>query len=294
MIDVRLKTFMTVAELKNFTRASEALNITQPAVSQHIRFLEEEYDVKLFTRDGKEVRLTEEGEILYKHSKEIQLHYKALEVELKNKNAINRTYNIGASMTIGGYILPAILGKYKKVHTNTKLFLQVSNTNNILERLYKGDIDLAIVEGDFDRNKFIHKKLKDDELVLAVSIEHQFAKRKEVDIKEVLEGELILREKGSGTRNIFEKRLIELNIINSELSGYMEIGSISAIKSLINANLGYSVISKETILNEIKSGDIKVVPIKGFKIYREFNFVYIKDHLEDFIEEFFGFYKSVK
>ncbi|GKU25537.1 LysR family transcriptional regulator [Clostridium folliculivorans] len=294
MIDIRLKTFMTVAELKNFTRASEKLNITQPAVSQHIRFLEEEYDVKLFTRQGKEAKLTGEGEILYRHSKEIHLHYKALEVELKNKNAINKTYKIGASMTIGGYILPAILGKYKRVHKNTKLFLQVSNTKNIIEKLSNGDIDLAIVEGDFDRNKFIHKKLKDDELVLAVSKEHQFAKRAEVDLKEVLKGELILREKGSGTRNIFEKRLIELKIINSELSGYMEIGSISAIKSLINANLGYSIISKETILNEIKSGDIKVVPIKGFKIYREFNFVYIKDHLQDFFEEFFGFYKSVK
>jgi DNA-binding transcriptional LysR family regulator len=264
MIDVRLKTFMTVAKFKNFTRASEVLNITQPAVSQHIRFLEEEYEVKLFNREGKEVKLTEEGEILYKHSKEIQLHYKALEVELKNKNAINRTYKIGASMTIGGYILPAILGKYKRVHSNTKLFLQVSNTSNILDKLSNGDIDLAIVEGDFDRNKFLHKKLKDDELALEVSKEHQFAKRTEVDLKEVLKGELILRGKGSGTRNILEKKLMELNIINNELTGYMEIGSISAIKSLINANLGYSIISKETIFNEIKSGDIKVVPIKDF------------------------------
>jgi LysR family transcriptional regulator, transcriptional activator of the cysJI operon len=287
LLDVRLATFITLAKTKSFTKSAEVLNITQPAVSQHIKFLEEKYEVKLIAKQGKGFGLTEEGLILFKYAEEIDVLYRALEMNIKNKAAIARTYNVGASMTIGGYVLPYLLGKHKKLYENIDILLQVNNTEEILKKIVNGRLDFAMVEGLFDKNKFKFKKFKDDELILAVSKEHDFAKAKEVNIEDVISGNLILREKGSGTRDIFENKLIELGYDLNELKGYMEIGSISAIKSLVELNLGYAIISRETIRKELKIGTIKEVAIKGLCISREFNFVYIYE--EEFILEFMEF-----
>ncbi len=287
MQDIRLATFITVAKTKSYTKAAEILNITQPAVSQHIKFLEEEYNVSLIKKYGKSFDLTDEGSLLLKYAEKIETLYRTVEMKLKNKSSIVKTYNLGASMTIGGYVLPYILAKYKKIHENINILLQVNNTEEILEKLVSGKLDFALIEGPFEKSKFKFKEFKKDELVLAVSKDHKFAKEKEAAIDDILNGNLILRENGSGTRKIFENKLEELGYNIDNLNGYMEIGSISAIKSLIESNLGYSIISKQTIKKELKQGTIKEVPIKNMHIFREFNFVYL--HEEEFIEDFIKF-----
>jgi len=205
-MDIRLETFITVAKIKSFTKASEILNITQPAVSQHIKFLEEYYGVTFIRKSGKTIKLTEEGKILYGHAVELERIYRNIETEFRNKDNINKTFYVGASMTIGGYILPYILAEYKSFYKNIDILLQVNNTEEIIEKLLNRKIDLALIEGNFDKGKFKYKKYKDDELVLAVSHLHVFAKYKSITIDEVLKGNLILREKGSGTREIFENK----------------------------------------------------------------------------------------
>lgn len=287
MIDLRLLTFITVAKTKSYTKAAEILNITQPAVSQHIKFLEDEYEVHLIKKYGKGFDLTEEGLILFKYAEEIEVLYKALEMKLKNRSGIIKTYSIGASMTIGGYILPYILGKYRRINQNINILLQVNNTKEILEKLIAGNINLAFIEGIFDKSKFKFKKYKEDELVLAVSPQHKFANKEQVTVQEILEDNLILREKGSGTREVIENQFFELGFDINNSKKYMEIGDISAIKSLIELNLGYSIISRETIKKEILQGTIKEVPIRNVRIFREFNFVYFHD--EEFIDEFIKF-----
>lgn len=289
MIDIKLNTFITLAKIKNYTRAAEILNLTQPAVSQHIRFLEEYYDVQLFKKQGRGIELTDEGKILLKYAEEIEMLYRAAESEIRNNSGIVKKYNIGASMTIGGYVLPGILAKHKKIYKNITILLQVYNTEEIIEKLLTRKLDFAIVEGPFDKRKFKFKKFKDDELVLAVSPEHEFAKQKNVDIKDVIKGNLILREKGSGTRKIFEDKVVEMGYDLQDIENYMEIGSISAIKSLVESNLGYTVISKETIKKELGIGTIKVIPIKDMCIVREFNFIYLPEKDEKFIDEFISF-----
>lgn len=289
MLDIKLVTFITVAKIKSFTKAGEILNLTQPAVSQHIKHLEEYYGVSLIKKRGKEIDLTEEGQILYKYAKELEILHRNLEIEIRNKNNIHRIYNLGASMTIGGYVLPYILAEYKKIYKNTNILLQVNNTEEILHKLLNRKLNLALIEGNFDRNKFNYRKFKDDELVLAVSKYHPFTKKGKVTIEEVLKGELILREKGSGTREIFENKLEDLGYDIKTFRPYMELGGISAIKSLVEENLGYTIISRETIKRELKSGLIKVIPIKGLSIRREFNFIYLKDSDYDFIEDFIKF-----
>lgn len=289
MIDIRLVTFITISKIKSYTKAAEILNLTQPAVSQHIKHLEEYYGVNLIKKQGKEIELTEEGQILYKYAKKLEIIHRDLETELKNKNRIHRVYNLGASMTIGGYVLPYILAKYKKAYNNIDILLQVNNTEEIIEKLLNRKLDLAFIEGNFDKNKFNYKKFKDDELVLAVSPKHSFAKKNSVTLYEVLEDKLILREKGSGTREVFEQKLQSLDYNIESFNPYMELGSISAIKSLVEENLGYTIISKETIKRELKLGSIKIIPIEGIEINREFNFIFLNDCNSDFIEQFIDF-----
>lgn len=289
MIDSKLITFITLGKTKNFTKAAEILNLTQPAVSQHIKALEGYYEVNLIQKYGKQMKLTEEGELLYKYAVEIESKSKIIKSVLKNKSSIIKKYNMGATLTIGGYVLPEILGNYKKIHENVDIILQVYNTELILEKFIKGELDIAMVEGPFDKNKINHTKFKEDELVLAVSPNHNFANRKEVTIDEVLNGNLILREKGSGTRQIFENKLLQQGYCLSKENIHMEIGDINAIISLIEADLGYSIISKEALKIQIQLKRIIAVPIKEFKILREFNFIYNKDSSKEFIESFINF-----
>lgn len=289
MIDTRLNTFITLAKIKNYTKAAEILNITQPAVSQHVKFLEEYYGVQFFKKEGRGVELTDEGKILLKYVEEIEALYRLAETEIKNKSGIIKTYNVGASMTIGGYVFPVILAKYKKIYKNITLSLKVHNTEEIIKKLLTRELDFALVEGSFDKSKFKYKKFKNDELVLTVSPAHDFAKHKQVDIRDIMKGSLILREKGSGTRKIFEDKVVEKGYELKNMENYMEIGSISAIKSLVETNQGYTVISKETIKKELEIGTIKVVPIKNTYIFREFNFIYMPEKDEEFIHQFMNF-----
>lgn len=164
------------------------------------------------------------------------------------------------------------------------------NLEEVLKRISNGEIDLGIVEGPFDKSKFNYKKLKDDELVLAASPLNSMSKRAKIEMNEIInDGKLIMREKGSGTRMIFENRLLELGFSLSDVKTYMEVGSIGAIKSLVEANLGYTVISKEAVKQEVEVGSLVIIPIRGIRIMREFNFVFLEQSPEDFIEEFMRF-----
>ena len=148
-MDIRLETFIAVAKIKSFTKASEILNITQPAVSQHIKFLEEYYGVTFIRKSGKTIKLTEEGKILYGHAVELERIYRNIETEFRNKDNINKTFYVGASMTIGGYILPYILAEYKSFYKNIDILLQVNNTEEIIEKLLNRKIDLALHRREF-------------------------------------------------------------------------------------------------------------------------------------------------
>ena len=200
MIDPKILTFIHVAGLKSLTRASELLNLTQPAVTQHIKLLEEHYGVKLMRRKGRQTYLTEEGEILYKYAVDFEAKASLLERKLRNKSALVRKYHIGATLTIGEFVLPVLLGEHKKLYKNIDIIMQVHNTEEITNKLSNGEIDLGVVEGPFDANRFLFKKLSDDELVLAVSPESNLACKPSVEMDEIINGSLILRERGSGTR----------------------------------------------------------------------------------------------
>lgn len=289
MIDQRIITFITVAKTKNFTRAAEILNITQPGVYQQIKYLESYYGVSFIKKEGRTLTLTEEGEFFLQYAREIVNISAEMERNLRDGAPNIKRHNIAATMTIGGYIIPPILGAYKKENPNVNITLSVKNTNVILKSIIDREIELAIIEGPFDKVKFKYKKFKDDELVLAVSPEHDFARKKSVDLDEILKGNLILREHGSGTREIFEGELVRRGYSTDTTSRCMEISSIRATISLVESNVGYTIISREAINKEVNEGTIVIVPIDNLTIDREFNFVYLYDKEIDFIDGFIDF-----
>ncbi len=287
MIDPKITTFIWAAKLNSFTKASEMLNLTQPAVTQHIKQLEGYYKVKLFKKVGRQIHLTEEGELLFKYAKEIEANSLFIERTLNNKAALNKRYNVGTTLTIGEFVLPDMLGQYKRQHENIDVIVHVHNTDENLKRLTSGELDLSIVEGLFDKNRFNYKKMRDDELVLVASPVSDFAKKGEVSLEDVAHGgKLILREKGSGTRMVFENKMSDMGLSLNDLKVYMEVGSIGAIKSLVQANLGYTVVSMEAVRREVMNGTLVIVPIQGLKIKREFNFIYMNMSQNSFIQEF--------
>ncbi|ABW18573.1 LysR family transcriptional regulator [Alkaliphilus oremlandii] len=297
MIDSRVHTFITVAKTKNFTRAAEALNLTQPGVYQQIQYLERYYGTKFIQKEGRTLKLTEEGEFFLQYAKEIANISAEMERNLRNGAPTIKRHHIAATMTIGGYVIPTILGAYKKENPNTNIALSVSNTSVILKKIIDREVELALVEGPFDRIKFKHRKFKEDELVLAVSKSHDFAKRKFVQLDEVLKGNLILREPDSGTREIFEGELISHGYSVDTISGCMEVESITATISLVKENVGYTIISREAIKREVKEGSIVIVPIENFTMYRDFNFIYLYEKEMDFMEDFIEYccnYKVLK
>jgi DNA-binding transcriptional LysR family regulator len=288
MIDIRIVTFLTVAAVKNFSKTAEILHITQPAVSQHIKYLEENYNVKLFDKKKKPIALTEEGRLLHKYALDMYRLNRTAENEIRNSSAIVKKYHIGATMTIGGYVLPRIIGMHKRTFPNIDIMLYVDNTEGIIKRLIRGEIMMGVIEGPFDRRKFDFAKFKDDELILAVSPEHQFAMEKSVSIERILSDKLILREKGSGTRKIFENELVKNGFILKDEMIYMEIGNINALVSLVESNLGCTIISREAVKESLKAGTLIEIEISDLKIFREFNFIYFDDH-DEFVEDYIKF-----
>lgn len=290
MIDPKLNTFINIGKLKSFTKTAELLHLTQPAISQHIKQLEEYYKVKLILKKGRQISLTEEGEMLLKYAKGFEANSLLLKRQLKNQSSFKKRYHIGATLTIGEFILPPLLGKYRILNDNIDIILNVKSFEDILIKLNSGEIDLGIVEGPFDKSKFNYKKLRDDELVFVTSSQSNLSNKLSIDINEIINnGSLILREKGSGTRMVFENKIFELGYTNFDLKIYMEVGSIGAIKSLVKANLGHTVISIEAVKREVLDGDLTVIPIKDFKIMREFNFIFLDNSPKDFIENFIQF-----
>lgn len=292
MIDIKLETFITVADTKNFTRAASILNMTQPAISHHIKLLEEYYNVKLLEKKNKNMELTEAGRILYKYALEIDKISKLAKNHLSNESSIIKRYNVGATLTIGGYVLPPIIVNYKVSNKNIDVILHVENTGNIIQKLFSGEIILGVIEGPFDKSKVIYEKFKDDELVFVISKSHEMAKKKKITIDEILSEKLILREKGSGTRQIFEDYMVQQGFEPKNINPYMEIGDITAIMSLVESGLGATVVSKEALNSPLMCKKFKALSTKNMKMKREFNFIYLKNSNMDFIKNFIDFCKK--
>lgn len=294
MEDHKLKVFCTVAETRSFSKTSEIIHLTQPAVSLQIQALEEIYETKLFDRSSSMVSLTPAGEVLYKYAKDIlTLYASADKVIGKLTGLVKGSITIGACSNIGNYVLPSVITDFRKTHPKIKIHLLVSNTKRVVELLNSGNIDIGIVEGDVVRQKMVVKKLISDELLVIVSPSHQWAKKKEVSISDLSKEPFIFREAGSGTRQIIEKFLSRHGISPQDMKVSIVFGSTEAIKDAVENGLGVSIISRWAARKESKYGTLRLLSLKEEKMVRDFSLIINKNSISyNALEEFLTFLKS--
>jgi DNA-binding transcriptional LysR family regulator len=278
MEDHKLKVFCTVAETKSFSKTSEIIHLTQPAVSLQIQALEEIYETKLFDRSSSTVSLTPSGEVLYKYAKEILALYATAEKVIgKLIGLVKGSITIGAGSNIGNYLLPSVITDFKNANPKIKIHLQVGNTKRVVELLNSGTIDLGLVEGDVVRQKMIVKKLISDELLVIVPPHHPWAKKKEISISDITKESFIFREAGSGTRQIIEKFLARHGITPHDMKISVVLGSTEAIKDAVECGLGISIISRWAARKESRYGTLRLLSLREEKMVRDFSLVINKN-----------------
>ena len=266
-----LKTFYTLSNEKSFSNTARILCLTQPAVSHQIHILEDYLETRLFDRFKGDVSLTPSGEILYRYAQNILELYQQAEKEIfELTESMQGRLVIGASTTIGQYLLPVILGKFKDCYPKIDIFLTNANTRDISAQLLNNLIDFGLVEGPVEHKDIMVEKFMEDELVVIVPAGHDWQDKEEIDIDEVRNKPIILREQGSGTRKAIEDTLAVAGIKLTDLNIKMELGSSESIKAAVEAGLGIAIISQWTVLKERKLGSLKMLRLKGIKLNRDF------------------------
>lgn len=275
MNERKLKIFFEVAKSLNMTEVAKNLYISQPAVSMVISELEGELGIKLFERIGKKLYLTYEGEIFLGYVRRILNIYDECRTKIGHiTNLKCGKLKIGASTTIGIYLLPEIIGSFGNIYKDVEISIAIENTKIIENMLLENKIDIAFVEGPIYSDEIVVKDFCDDELVVIVSSNHRLANFNEVDKDDLKNEKFILREVGSGTREVFEKAFYKNNI---EYKTAFELGNTEAIKKAVISNLGISCMSKRCIKDEINLGLISMLKIKDVDLNRKFYFIYHKD-----------------
>jgi len=291
--DHKLKVFCTVAETKSFSKTSEIIHLTQPAVSLQIRALEEIYNTKLFDRSNSFINLTPAGEILYKYAKDILSLYAEAEKEIgKITGLINGSITVGASTTIGNYILPSVIADFRKNHPKIKINIFIGNTKRIVDLLNSGMLDLGIVEGDASKHKIKVEPLIADELTFIIPPLHHWAKKRTISILKITEEPFILREEGSGTRQMIEKYLSSHGINISDMLVSLVLGSTESIKEAVGNGMGISIVSKWAVRKEVKCGRLKVIRPIEEKMLRNFSLILPKNAVQSYaVDEFLSYLK---
>lgn len=292
MLDFRLETFIQLCESKNYTKTAKKLCITQPAVTQHIKYIESKYNIKLFQYVGKTLTLTKAGETFLNNILHLKTMSNAIENNIKTLNTNNKSLSFGATRTIGEFIVPDIVKKYISMFPSTNLSVVVDNTSTLLDMLKKGLIEFALVEGHFNKSEYETYLFSKEEFVVVTSPQNELANKPHVNIDDLLNSRLIIREKGSGTREIFEMWLYEHNYSYENFNHFIELGNINLIKNLVKDNLGISLMYKKAIEKEINNKELTFIDIDSFDLYHEFNFIFLKDSI--FKEDYIDFYNLIK
>jgi len=298
MLKERLKTLITLNEEKNYTKTAKILNISQPAVSQHIIALENEYRVVIFKRKGKILKTTEEGEILIKNAKRLLAIDKNITKELLLTKSQLRKLDIGITLTASGYFIPELLNVFKEKFPEIRYNFHTDLAENIYERLKYYELDFAIVDGKPLNNNLECDLLLYDELVLIANPNNPLKAKKEITIEEIKEEKFILRHKNANTRIVFEKFLGKQQLNTDDLDVILEIDNTALIKQLIIDDYGISVISKMLCEEELKNETLIVLPLKDFSLKRGIFLIYLKENIDDYviknIKDLITFKKGVK
>ncbi len=276
-MDYRLHVFRAVGEELSFTRAARRLHLSQPAVTKHVRLLEEQYGVPLFHRTPGGTGLTPAGLLLLEHARTMERLDAQVEQQLRSRGGVPRgTLRLGASATIFQYLLPDWLVRSRRAWPELALEAAAGNTEQVLGSLLARRIDLAMIEGPCARPELDTEAFLDDELVCVAAPGHPLARKGKATLKEALREPLIVREPGSGTRETLEAALEKRKVPLRGLRVDLELGRTEAIKGVVAAGHGLSFLSRFAVARDVAAGRLRIVPIPGFRILRPLRFAYPK------------------
>ena len=293
MFDFRLKIFDTVAKRLNFTKAANELNITQPAVTKHIKEIELNLNIKLFERNGTKIKLTKAGEILLKYTEEIFSVYQKMEFEIgqlqeKQKGILR----LGASTTIAQYVLPPILAEFRKRFPEIQLSLVIQNSERIEGLLANHKIDVGLIEAQIKNRTFHYFPFMKDEIVLVSRQNHSIFTKNNIKFDDLKNIPLVFREPGSGTLETIDLALKSKNIKLNELNIEIQLGSTESIKSYVLHSDALAFLSIQSILQELKNQTLTIIDIKNLVIERNFNFIIPEGDQSKLVNLFINFCNS--
>lgn len=277
MIDQKLLSLLKVSELKSYTKAAQQLSITQPAVSQHIKALEQELGVRIFERITGQLIVTKQGEEVVKCAKKMLGLYNNLRQDLRDSRRLTTHLSIGVTHTAESNPIAEALAKYCAANEGISIKMITDTISNLYTMLNTYELDLAIVEGRIADPNIHYLLLDTDYLVLAVSVNHPFAKRSMVTLNELKKERMILRLPDSNTRNLFVAHLESNNMSISDFNVVLEIDNMATIKDLIRRDFGVSILARSVCLDELKKGKIAVLPVENLSMMREINIAYHND-----------------
>ncbi len=268
----RLEVFAKVFECRSFSRAAEEVYLSQPTVSGHIKSLEEELEVQLFDRLGREILPTKAADLLYDYAKRI------LELVAESQRAMDAFLGrlrgdlvVGGSTIPGQYVLPGFIGRFRLLHPEVRVTLKIGDTRQVVDQVLNGDLEAGVVGATLEEERLGFSPLMDDELCLVAWPGHPF--EGSLSAGQLGEVPLVFREPGSGTRMFILKALKEAGVEMSDLDIVAEMGSTMALLQAVRAEVGLGFLSRRAITEELKAGVVEEVPVSGLELKRQFYLV---------------------
>jgi DNA-binding transcriptional LysR family regulator len=271
MENFRLKVFRVVAGHLNFSRAAEELLLTQPAVTQQIKALEDEYGVPLFDRSGGRITLTPSGQALLPYAEKLkEISEEAYTAVANASGKHGGQLTLGASQTIGQYLLPNLVAGFLRENPRVSVTATSGNTDAILEALVGHKIQLALIEGPALRKDIHIEPFMEDQMVLVVPASHEWADH-EVDLAALKDAPLLMREFGSGSRRVVENALVQAGLGRKDIKTRMELDSTEGLLSAVEAGLGVTFVSRWAVRNQLSLGTLRLARVRGLKLSRMFS-----------------------
>jgi DNA-binding transcriptional LysR family regulator len=279
MPDRRLQAFHAVAKHRSFTKAADALCMTQPAVTFQIRQLEEHFDTRLFDRANGRIALTPAGMVALGYAERILGLYGELDAKVKELTGQEvGPLTIGASTTIAEFLLPRIVGEFKSKHPGIVPQLVVANSETVQARVAERSLDLGFIEGDSHLRTLVTDVCCEDELQVVCAPSHPLARQKTVAVEALTEHPYVIRELGSGTREVIDHYLQKAGLSLDSLHIVMEATSPEALKGLVTTGLGFTIMSRAAVEKEVRLGDLVRIPLAP-PLIRHLAVVYPKERI---------------
>lgn len=289
MLDYRIESFLMVCRTMSITRAAEALHITQPAVSQHIKVLEKQYGAALFSYRGKKLALTQAGRMLCQAARTMRQDAAQLQKRIASLGGEQPVLRFGATLTVGEYAMPPVLARYLKQHPDAQISMHVADTEQLLRALDDGAIDFAIVEGAFSQSVYDSLLFCTERFLPVCGADYPLPAAA-YRIHDLLTERLLVREQGSGTRHILEHYLEGKNLTIQDFACRVEASSLTALKTLAKAGCGITFLYETAVREELAQGTLRAIPLADFDVRHDFSFLWRKG--SQFAEQYKEIYRD--